>query len=87
MFGYSNFCGYIKFVDEQSLWVVEMWQGQLLKALSVTFSSNLYTLDNINLNRTFVIIAEFQKNYSSKKVCANGIRQVKCMRITMVYFF
>ena len=27
----------------------------------------------INLNRAFVIIVLFPKNYSSKKVCANGI--------------
>ena len=34
---------------------------------------NYFTFVYINLNRAFVIIVLFPNNYSSKKVCANGI--------------
>ena len=48
-------------------------QGQLLKDAECHIYLYCFTFVYIDLNRAFVIIVLFPKNYSSKKVCANDI--------------
>ena len=47
-------------------------QGQLLEGVECHIYLYFFTFNDINLNRAFVIIVLFPKNYRSKKVCANG---------------
>ena len=46
-------------------------QGQLLEGVECHIYLYCFTFDDINLNRAFVIIVLFPKQYSNKKVCAN----------------
>ena len=52
---------------------MECLQGQLLEGVECHIYLYCFTLDDINLNRAFVIIVLFPKKYSNKKVCANDI--------------
>ena len=50
-----------------------MYQGQLLEGVECHIYLYCFTFDDINLNRAFVIIVLFPKQYSNKKLCANDI--------------
>ena len=56
-------------------------QGQLLEGVECHIYLYCFTFDDINLNRAFVIIVLFPKNYSNKKVCANDIRKRNALGI------
>ena len=50
-------------------------QGQLLEGVECHIYLYRFIFVDINLNRAFAIIVLFPKQYSNKKVCANGIRK------------
>ena len=56
-------------------------QGQLLEGVECHIYLYCFTFDDINLNRAFVIIVLFPKNYSDKKVCANDIKKRNALGI------
>ena len=53
--------------------VIRNRQGQLLKGVECHIYLYCFTFVYIDLNKAFVIIVLFPKNYTIKKVCANGI--------------
>ena len=72
--------------------IVVVVQGQLLEGVECHIYLYCFTVDDINLNRAFVIIVLFPKKYSNKKVCANdvgklnalGFHWYKCFRFNVI---
>ena len=62
-------------------------QGQLLKGAEYHIYLYCFTFVYIDLNRAFVIIVSFPKNYSSKKVCANDIGKWNALGICWYNFY
>ena len=65
----------------------ESLQGQLLKGAECHIYLYCFTFVYIDLNRAFVIIVLFPKNYSSKKVCANVIGKWNALGIYWYNFY
>ena len=61
--------------------ITRVVQGQLLEGVECHIYLYCFTFDDINLNRAFVIIVLFPKNYSNKKVCANDMRKKNTLGI------